>query len=207
MTEHIWDSWVVPTLLKYNKILSVFFFFFFFFQLCVWDINKVSSKIAEFILPEGSTGLMYYKIVKELGIHNMDELPYVKLLASDSEGEFMLTCGASGLMIYKVRAWSILRQCSISIPPESVRKQVFLCGSYTGRIWDEVVDLCCVSYLLWKVLQILREFQGIYGSVFFRKFSDLRRTAAFIYNYSGRQLLEIFLTILLNLLTTNVLII
>ena len=75
----------------------------FFFQLCVWDINKVSSKITEFILPEGSTGLMYYKIVKELGIHNMDELPYVKLLASDSEGEFMLTCGASGLMIYKVR--------------------------------------------------------------------------------------------------------
>ena len=69
--------------------------------------------------------------------------------------------------------------------------------------------LTCVVYHISceKVLQIFREFQGIYGSVFFRKFADLRRTAAFIYYYSGRRMLEIFITILLNPLTTNDLVI
>ena len=68
--------------------------------MCVWDINKVSSKIAEFPLHAGSTGINHYNGSGDLGL--MDDPPYGKLLDCDSDGQHMMTCGPSGLMIYQV---------------------------------------------------------------------------------------------------------
>ncbi|XP_066915154.1 WD repeat-containing protein 91-like [Clytia hemisphaerica] len=65
-------------------------------KLAVWDINKVSSKIAEFPLPAGSTGIYDYS-------NTGDEIPSSHLLACDSEGNHMMTCSPSGLMLYQVK--------------------------------------------------------------------------------------------------------
>lgn len=80
------------------------FIFCVFIQVSVWDINKVSSKVAEFSLHFGSTGIYNYRTrggdnTSEGGY---DEMASTKLLAYDSDGNHMLCCSPSGLMIYKV---------------------------------------------------------------------------------------------------------
>ena len=71
----------------------------------MWDINKVSSKIGEFPLHYGSTGIYSHggrgggDFASEGGY---DEMASTKLLAYDSDGNHMLCCSPSGLMIYKV---------------------------------------------------------------------------------------------------------
>lgn len=73
-------------------------------KVCVWDINKVSSKIAEFPLEVGCTGMHHYRVNGDKGGRHsiVDDIPSSKLLACDSDGQHMMTCGPSGLMIYRV---------------------------------------------------------------------------------------------------------
>jgi len=79
-------------------------------KLCVWDINKVSLKIAEFPLHASSTGFCHYNNEKDLGSSCVDDVPYLKLLSSDSEGEHIMTCGENGLLIYKASPKTILEE-------------------------------------------------------------------------------------------------
>jgi len=60
----------------------------------------VSSKIAEFPLHYGSTGIYHYGGQEDLGLR--DEIPCSRLIACDSEGHHMMTCSPSGLMLYQV---------------------------------------------------------------------------------------------------------
>ena len=71
----------------------------------MWDINKVSSKVAEFPLELGSTGLHHYN-----GSGEVVDIPSSRLLACDSEGDFMMTCGPCGLMIHNVKPPTLMEE-------------------------------------------------------------------------------------------------
>ncbi|XP_065648765.1 WD repeat-containing protein 91 isoform X2 [Hydra vulgaris] len=112
-------------------------------KLCIWDVNKVSTKISEYPLPAGSTGLHYYSEINEHDQLGQDEYFCGRLMCCHSEGHYIMICGPSGLMIYETNNDFFNESMHIVCPNSEVttldwsslpNRSIAICGTKKGVV-------------------------------------------------------------------------
>jgi len=107
-------------------------------KLCLWDVHRVSSKLAEFALNESCTGINS----QALGHGTSQKFfyrPGGRLLAFDSDGKYMLTCASNGALMYSIESRAALEHV-MSVPVKKV--------SVTSLDWNSTPHCStCISGL------------------------------------------------------------